>query len=63
MSAGGGGGFLSSQPLVDKFSEDMMAVVERYYDQGLTVAEAVGAIEMVKLEVFMEQTDRNEEPF
>lgn len=41
-----------NKPLVQQFSDDLHDVVDKYKDSGITLAETIGAIEMVKLDVF-----------
>lgn len=55
---------MDGEPLVSQFVDDLTAVVAKYNDQGLTVAEAVGGLEMVKLSVFhdrMHEDDGDED--
>jgi len=52
---------MSQSPLVYLFTEELNAVVDKYRDQGLTVAEAVGAIEVLKFGVIYDQIDENED--
>ncbi len=42
------------EPLISLFQKDLGAVVNKYRDQGLTVGEAVGAFEIVKLDLYFE---------
>lgn len=44
-------------PLLDLFQEELNNVIDKYRDQGLTVGEAVGAMEMTKLDLWMENQD------
>jgi hypothetical protein len=40
---------MSSKPIVQCFTDDLQKVVDKYRDSGLTVAEAVGALSLLKL--------------
>jgi len=44
-----------NKPLVQQFQDDINAVIDKYRDEGLTVSEAVGAIELSKLDLWHEQ--------
>jgi hypothetical protein len=39
---------MSSKPIVQCFTDDLQKVVDKYRDSGLTVAEAVGGVELIK---------------
>lgn len=52
---------MDGEPLVAQFVSDLESVLARYKDQGLTVAEAVGGLEIVKLSVFRDQSAREDE--
>lgn len=45
---------MDGKPLLQQFSDDLQAVVDKYRDQGLTFGEVVGAIEIVKLDLYSE---------
>jgi hypothetical protein len=45
------------KPIIDQFKDDLEAVVDRYRDQGITLGESVGAIELLKLDLWREQTE------
>jgi hypothetical protein len=45
------------KPISQQFKDDIDAVVERYYDQGITISEAIGAIELVKLDLWRAQIE------
>lgn len=51
---------MSTPPLVELFVRDLQAVVEKYCNQGLTLAEAIGAFEILKLETFQDHVDELE---
>jgi hypothetical protein len=42
---------MDAEPLVSRFTGDLDDVVTRYCDQGLTVSEAIGALELVKAKI------------
>jgi hypothetical protein len=43
--------------IVQQFQDDITAVVDKYRDQGLSLGESIGAIELVKLDLWREQTE------
>ena len=45
------------KPIAQQFKDDLQAVVDKYYDQGITLSEAIGAIELLKLDLWREQTE------
>ena len=49
------------KPMIQIFQDEIEAVVRRYYDQGLTLGEAVGALEVVKLDLWRNQRDEPDE--
>ena len=51
-------------PLIQQFQDELFAVVDKYRDNGLTLGEAVGAIELVKLTLWIEchEADEDEDP-
>ena len=48
---------MDGKPLVNQFIEDINSVIDKYRDQGLMVSETIGAIEMVKLDIYNELRD------
>lgn len=54
---------MSLPPLINQFSYDLNSVVDKYRDQGLTTGEAIGAIEILKLQLFNEIDDDDAEYF
>lgn len=48
---------MSEQEQIQAFGADLRRVIERYQAEfNLTLASAIGTLEVVKLELFMEQT-------
>ena len=45
------------KPLVQHLQDDINAVIDKYRDEGVTVAETIGALEITKLDLFQEQLD------
>lgn len=43
---------MSAEPIVSQFTGELQEVVNKFRDQGLTNAEAIGALEIVKLGVY-----------
>ena len=52
---------MSAAPLVYQFTEQLEAVVQRFRESGLTYAEAVGALEILKIKLVSDATDEEEE--
>lgn len=45
------------QPLIQQFQDELGKTIDKYRDQGLTLGESIGAIELVKLDLWREQTE------
>jgi hypothetical protein len=43
---------MSAKPLLQQFQDDINLVVDKYRDQGLSNGEAIGALEIVKLDLW-----------
>lgn len=41
-------------PLVQQFQDEINGVIDKYRDEGLTLSEAIGAIELTKLDLWHE---------
>ena len=41
-----------SKPLIQYLQEDLENVIKKYYDQGITLGECIGVLEIVKLRVW-----------
>jgi hypothetical protein len=50
---------MTSKPLVQHFQDDLNDVVDKYRDEGLTLSEAVGALELTKLDLHNESGENN----
>lgn len=48
-------------PLIQLFSDELQLVVDKYRDQGLTYGEAIGAIEIIKLNLWNEEVSDDPE--
>lgn len=48
---------MDSKPMIQFFQDEIEAVVRKYYDQGLTLGEAIGVLEVVKLDLWSNQRD------
>jgi hypothetical protein len=46
-------------PLIDLFSIEINSIIDKYRDEGLTVGEAIGAIEIIKLDLWDEQKNND----
>jgi len=45
------------KPIIQCFQDELNVVINTYRDEGLTLGEAVGALELVKLDLWKEQED------
>ena len=43
---------MDGKPLIQQFQDELRGVVDKYRDSTLTLGEAIGAIELVKLDVY-----------
>jgi len=41
-------------PLVQQFQEDIDSIIDKYREEGLTLSEAIGTIELTKLDLWHE---------
>lgn len=41
-------------PLCQQFQDDVNTAIDKYRDQGLTLAEAIGVLEVAKLDLWLE---------
>ena len=48
-------------PLIQLFQDEINKVVDKYRDEGLTLGEAIGALELVKLDLYSETNEEEEE--
>jgi len=51
---------MAEKPLMQQFQDDVNEVVDKYRDQGITLGEIIGALEIVKLDVYGDE-DAEEE--
>lgn len=52
---------MSTAPLIHQLEQDLHAVIEKYNDSGMTLGETVGALECVKMNVYKNQTEEEDE--
>ncbi len=45
---------MAKEPLVQQFQNDINKVIDKYRDQGLNMAESIGVLELVKLDLYNE---------
>jgi hypothetical protein len=50
-----------SPPLIELFQMDLNAVVDKYREQGLTAGEAVGTLDIVKMELYISHRENADE--
>lgn len=48
---------MSRKPICQQFQDDINEVIDRYKGEGLSFAEAVGVLEIVKLDLWISQND------
>jgi len=49
------------KPIIQQFQDELRAAVDKYRDQGITFGEAIGAIEIIKLDLYNEQINDEEQ--
>ena len=49
------------KPIIQQFQDDIRTVIDKYRDQGISIGETIGAIEMIKLDLYTEQVGDDEE--
>jgi hypothetical protein len=45
------------KPLAQQFQDDIALVIDRYRNEGLTFGEAIGVLEIVKLDLWSDQSE------
>jgi hypothetical protein len=53
---------VAQQPLVGQFADDLEAVVKRYCDQGLTIAETLGTLDILRDSILRDAHRGEDEP-
>jgi len=48
---------LDGKPIAQQFQDDLNSLIDNYRDQGITLSETVGAIELVKLDLWKESIE------
>lgn len=48
---------MSAEPIMHQFQNAVNEVIDKFRDQGLTFGEALGALETVKLDLWLEQQE------
>jgi len=51
---------MAEKPLIQQFQDDLNAVVDKYRNQRLTIAAAVGVLEIIKMDVADEMAAEDE---
>lgn len=49
------------KPLLDYFQDELVAIIDKYREEGMTLAEVVGTLETVKLNLWSEQCEQENE--
>lgn len=52
---------MSSEPLIQIFSNKLNELIDTFRDQGITFGEAIGALEICKLQLWHESEHKDEE--
>ncbi len=52
---------MSGEPLISKFTDALEKVVAQFSDQELTVAEAVGGLELVKAKIIKDAMEADDD--
>lgn len=48
------------KPLIQCFADDLNILIDKYRDQGVTFGEAIGAMEIAKLDLWHESQHKDE---
>lgn len=51
------------KPIAQQFVDDISAIIDKYRDEGITISEAIGGLEIVKLDLWNEAADNAEDGF
>ena len=49
------------KPIIQQFQDELNAVVDRYRNEGITFGEAIGSLEIVKLDLHSELLEEEDE--
>lgn len=49
------------KPLVYQFGEEIQNVINRFQDQGITIAEVIGTLECIKMEIITDAMDAEDD--
>ena len=52
---------MASKPLIQCFLDELLDVVDKYEESGITNVEVIGAIELLKLEVYQDMYEAAKE--
>ena len=53
---------MSLKPLVDCFHDDIEAVVDKYRNEGITLSEVIGCLELIKMDIHRDNFQSDESP-
>lgn len=48
---------MSTKPIGQAFVDDVDAIVEKYRESGITLAETIGGLEIIKLDLYNEKLE------
>lgn len=48
---------MAIQPIIQQFQDDVNLLIDKYRDQGITLGEVIGALELIKLDVWFDQKE------
>ena len=52
---------MSTRPIIQSFQDNLNIFIDGYREQGITLSEAIGALEIVKLDLWFEQKESFDE--
>ena len=58
--------FERNKPIIQQFQDDLVVVVDKYRDEGITIGEVIGCFELTKIDLwseFVEAQDNLNEGF
>lgn len=54
---------MATKPIAQSFVDEVSEVVDKYRESGVTLVETIGGLEIVKLDLYNEQTEDAAEKF
>ena len=54
---------MATKPIAQSFVDEISKIVDKYRESGITLAETIGGLEIVKLDLYNERTEEAAEEF